>query len=383
MKRAFHARAVVVGLLFGTLAPVVTGAQSPSPSTSAASATAGGPLWLQPAIELVKYVVGRFKPSKDEKQALSGKAEAMETDAKNLEPIPKFLAASRDFRKEAVSFASALNIGGANEKAAEAVWSEIAPSLDRVTKAFQESYGDESAKSLTWTEYELQPAQDKCRAALADIKGTLGRASNASAAKDKLDAMRDASHLVNDVTAAAQLPEYWIAWRSLQLIQAYKKLAAETKGSQKTTAVNSIDDTGHPRRWAVIPAAYQEPAPQLPSVAPRSNADESAPDFLRRFRADVVAPVTPEPWTQALASKADGGFPVTPAVIAFLSLTGLVGERFRVASVARRLERLHASAQQQLELRAAVPELAQQQFELRAAAPELESIVKRLRWPLR
>ncbi len=199
-----------------------------APSTGASPAT---PFWLAPAIDLIKFLVNKFKPDKNEKKQMAEKVAGLDSYAKDLEPLPQFLVDSREFKQRALELAKLVRTAAASEGSAEVLWKPIRTGIEDTSKAFAATYKRDDVRKKLVASLELQQAENQCRNGLDEMQKILQGAPDTAAASQKHHAVGRLETYLNPLTEGAQLPDYQVVVASYRMVEGYKQLVKDLKGS--------------------------------------------------------------------------------------------------------------------------------------------------------
>ena len=263
----------------------------PLTSTGVTAQAAGGPVWLTPAIDLIKYFVDKFKPSKDQKMDMASKTAAIDADAKQLSPLPRFLQEAREFRLIAIELAQTIRIAADDEIWAARLWKTIVLKTDEAKRTFETAFGTDAVRNLLLGSTELQRADAECRDSLRRISDKLQTIAESDSPKIKLNALQTLLGELNSLTEGAQMPEYVTVQASNGVVTHYSELAADLKKATSSSALSPQIGGG-----VLVPASF---FPQIREGEPEQG-DTRVPEFLKKMREEIAQPAEPPAWLRVL-----------------------------------------------------------------------------------
>jgi hypothetical protein len=266
------------------------------------------PVWLTPVVDLIKYMVEKFRPNKDQQKEMVSKTTAIDADAQQLAPFPRFLEDSRPFRVAAIELAQTIRVGARNEAIADKLWEVIKVKYDDTNKAFETAFKPEPIRSLITGTADLQSAEGQCSSSLAQIRTELQTVSSTATPKEKQDALGRLLSSVNPLTQGAQTPEYVMVQASEGVVKRYAQLAADLKRSSSPQRGSASQPSARdPNSGVLLSVAY--PFDQQRGVERSEELNSEQPDFLKQMHEDIQKPVEPPAWSLLLIENATPSSP--------------------------------------------------------------------------
>ena len=265
------------------------------------------PVWLTPAVDLIKYVVGKFKPDKNQQKDMSSKANAMDADAKQLAPFPRFLEDSRTFRVAAIELAQTIRVGTRNEALADKLWELIKVKYDDTNKAFESAFKPEPIRNLITSNGDLQNAESMCSTSLGQIRSELQTVQSSATPKDKQDALNRLLASLNPLTQGAQTPEYVMVQATDAVVTHYAQLATDVKKSlPQQKGAGSQSSRIDARSGRLLPVAFSLIEGTEGTKASAVSVEKVD---LVKMQTDIQKSVEPPAWVNTLLEENTSGAP--------------------------------------------------------------------------
>jgi hypothetical protein len=262
------------------------------------------PVWLTPVVDLIKYMVDRFKPNRDQQKEMVSKTTAIDAEAQQLAPFPRFLEDSRPFRVAAIELAQTIRVGARNEALADRLWEVIKVEYDDTNKAFETAFKPEPIRNLITAAADLQSAENQCSTSLAQIRRELKPVSSTPATpKEKQDALNRLLSSVNPLTQGAQTPEYVMVQASEGVVKRYAQLATDLRRSSSPQRGSASQPSArNPNSRILLSVAYPFAEQRGGMRSEEPNSEQ--PDFLKQMHEDIQKPVEPPAWSLLLVENA-------------------------------------------------------------------------------
>jgi hypothetical protein len=270
----------------------------------AAEAAVVAPVWLAPAVDLIKYLVGVFKPNNEQKKQVNNKASDMQTAATKLAPYPRFLSDSREFRIAALNLAQTVVVGARSDTIADKVWQLVGIQYTDANTKFGAAFKSDSVRDLIAGDADLQSAESQCDNSLAQIHQELTTMSATATPKDKQDALTRLISSADSLAQGAQMPEYIMVQNTDDFVKGYGQVATDIKNSTnppKPSNSESIERLNSEVFVKVSLAGSQTEKPTKDS--------SEQPDFLKQMHEDIQKKVEPPAWSQVLIENAGTSTP--------------------------------------------------------------------------
>jgi hypothetical protein len=267
----------------------IGGKQTLSPAPAPAAAIL--PVWIAPAIDLIKYLVDKFKPNKDQKKEMDSKTSAMQSGVKTLEPYPKFLSNSRAFRNDAIDLAQTIQVGSRSDVIADKVWPAFVVQFDQTSKSFENTFKPDAVQILVTANADLQAAENDCTSALRSIEGEVKTVAKDASGKDKQAAFSRMLSVSNALTTGAQTPEFNMVQNTQAFVSGYSQLATDLqKGSTPKQPTSA-------RRESITPKLLSV---SFRADTPAKLSTSASTAYLTTMQMEIQQPVKLPAWSQVL-----------------------------------------------------------------------------------